>query len=81
MLLCFFSLPRLFHNGLSFMEKNARVFPWAGLDPSTRQQPFLCIGKGMVGVWVTDRICPTVASEMVDQEQSPSFYSHLEKEV
>lgn len=63
------------------MEKIARVFPRAGPDPSTRQQPFLCTGKGVVGIWFTDRFCPTVESEMVYQELLPSPCPHQKKET
>lgn len=63
------------------MEKIARVFPRAGPDPSTRQQPFLCMGKGVVRIWFTDRFCPTVESEMVYQELLPSPCSHQKKET
>lgn len=81
MLLCLFSFPEQFHNRLWFMEKIARVFPRAGPDPSTRQQPFLCTGKGVLGIWFTDRFCPTVESEMVYQELLPSPCSHQKKET
>lgn len=77
----FFSFPELFHNGLWFMEKNAMVFPQTGLDLSARQQLFLYMGKRMVETQFTDRFCPTVESEMVDQNLLPSLYSHQKGEI
>lgn len=77
----FFSFPELFHNRLWFMEKNAMVFPQTGLDPSTRQQLFLSMGKRMVEIQFTDRFCPTVESEMVDQNILPSLYSYQKGEI
>lgn len=63
------------------MEKIARFFQQVGLYPSTRQKPFLCLEIGILGIRFTDRVCPTVESEVVDQELSPFLYAHQEKEI
>lgn len=78
--LCLFSFPELLHNGLWFMEKNAKVFPQAGLDPNTKQL-FLCMGKRMVEIQFTDRFCPTMETEVVAQNLLPSLYCNQKGEI